>query len=159
VTALTFAPDSTRLAAIATDHSLRVWDVASGKGMLPREYAAVSALAFGDDSRTLLAVGDDHRVRTWDCVAAKIVHECPLTPFRPRGMVLAANGRMLAVNDFGGSLVQMRDLAARPESQRTILMKEHGIPPRNFLMAMALGMSADGQTLATADFNGVRLWD
>jgi WD40 repeat protein len=157
VTALAFAPDSTRLAAVATDHSLRVWDVAGGKRVLPKEYAAIIALAFGHDGRTLLAVGDDHRVRTWDSVAAKIVHEFAFPPFHRRGIVLSPNGRTLAVNDFGGSLVHMHDLTSRPENRRMIVMEEHASIPRR--SAMALGVSADGHTLATADFQGLLLWD
>jgi WD40 repeat protein len=67
VHALTFSPDGKMLASGSEDHTIRVWEVASGRvlRLLGGHKAGILSLAFSPDSRSLLSVAVGNQARVW----------------------------------------------------------------------------------------------
>jgi RNA polymerase sigma factor (sigma-70 family) len=65
---LAFSPDGRTLATAGADCAVRLWNVATGKPLLPiaGPTHSTSALAFSADARTLVTGTDDGVVRVWD---------------------------------------------------------------------------------------------
>ncbi|MBY0227636.1 MAG: hypothetical protein K2W96_00005, partial [Gemmataceae bacterium] len=67
-TAVAFSPDSKRIATGGHLHSIRIWDIASGKeiGARPGHHGAVLSLRFSPDGKTLASRGADNSLRLWN---------------------------------------------------------------------------------------------
>jgi WD40 repeat protein/serine/threonine protein kinase len=61
-----FSPDGSRLASLAQDHTLRLWEVATGRELASARGQDYTALAFSPDGSLLASGDDDHSVRLWD---------------------------------------------------------------------------------------------
>jgi WD40 repeat protein len=175
VRAAAFSPDSRRLVTAGSLHSLRVWDVETGRELhvRPGHHSAVVALRFSPDGSRLATRGHDETVRVWDVRTRRQMHTLPLgvngspQPFSthmypspaasldwsPDGSRLAATGG----NTLGGLPVasvlvwDATDLAQPPRELRD---------PEAFVHSAAF--TADGSRLLAASAGrgkgGVRFW-
>src|SRR5262249_15055950 len=68
VHAVAFSPDGGRLVSIAQDHTLRLWEVATGRALATalRQASTVGAVGFSPDGGLVASGGEDHPVRLWD---------------------------------------------------------------------------------------------
>ena len=80
-------PDGRTLASGSDDHSIKLWDMASGQELrtLSGHFDEVESVAFSPDGRTLASCSMDHSIKLWDVASG-----------RERVSVIAFNG--------GGSL-------------------------------------------------------
>jgi WD40 repeat protein len=83
---LCFSPDGRLLAAVGHDHTIRLWEAATGKTVLvlpghqggvgrPYFLAGVNCLAFSADGKTLVSGGEDRSIRLWDVGSGKQVSQ------------------------------------------------------------------------------------
>ncbi len=136
------------------DHSLRVWDVATGaqrlKVALDQDWPCNAALSL--DGKVVAAGGfRDGSVRFWDAATGKVVRTVA-TPHQPAcSVAFSPDGRTLATAG-AGSTVNLWD-AATGGPVRQI----GGLASR---WVTRVGFSADGRTLAVGgDDNAVSLWE
>src|SRR5262249_12501093 len=68
-----FSPDGSRLAVACHDHTIRLWDVASGKQVVELRGHGnyVHAVAFSPDGTRLASCSGDHTIRLWDTLPAQ----------------------------------------------------------------------------------------
>jgi WD40 repeat protein len=68
VTALAFSPDGKRLASASHDHSIKIWDTATGQETLSLHghKSSVTSVWFSADGQRLISCDQAGEMRTWD---------------------------------------------------------------------------------------------
>src|SRR5262249_6020759 len=148
-----YRPDGKRLASGSADHTIRVWDVETGRplAVLRGHQGSVANLAYSPDGRRILSLAlDDHTYRLWD----------------------AATGQEIAV--LGGHEGEYATAAFSPDNQRIVLGlgakvcladattgKQIAVLGRHENSLVFVGFSPDGKRIASFAWSEptVRLWD
>lgn len=103
VAAADFSPDGTRIATGSWDHSIKVWDVASGQALfkLDGEHQGfVNSIQFSPDGQFLLSASDDGTARLWEIAGRKVVQVYRGHQGRVRQAVFSSDGtRVLTVGN------------------------------------------------------------
>ncbi len=75
VLALAFSPDGRRLVSGHAGGQIALWDLASGKPLLPqqRHEDDVAVVRFSPDGRRVVSGGDDDTARLWDAASGKML--------------------------------------------------------------------------------------
>ena len=73
VQSVAFSPDGTTLASGSLDHSLKLWNVVTGKERTTFQghTSAVQSVAFSPDGKALVSGSNDETVKLWDIAAGK----------------------------------------------------------------------------------------
>jgi WD40 repeat protein/tetratricopeptide (TPR) repeat protein len=102
--------DGTRIAAITSENTFQVWEVAGGKSPGPLQHAGITFLAFSPDGRSLLTAGKDGSAHLWETdtgreVCPPLAHDGEIwhASFSPDGrqVVTASKDRQARVWDAG----------------------------------------------------------
>jgi RNA polymerase sigma factor (sigma-70 family) len=152
--AVAFSPDGKTLAAAGRDHTLRLFDVASGSEVrpIPGQFDAVDTVAFSPDGKRVWTLAGDFNLREWDTSTGKDVRALGTSAGLPVCAAFSADGRLAATGGEKDKSTHVWDLATGKEVQRLVTPDVLG----------ALAFSPDGRTLATANRwqrAEVRLWD
>jgi RNA polymerase sigma factor (sigma-70 family) len=154
ITAVAFSPDGRALAAAGRDHTLHLFDVASGREVrpIPGQFDAVAAVAFSPDGNRLWTMAGDRNLRTWEAATGKEAGTLTTSSGLPLCVAFSADGRLAATGGERDKMAHVWELATGKELQRLTAPDVIG----------ALAFAPDGRTLATANRwqrAEVRLWD
>jgi WD40 repeat protein len=74
--AVAFSPDSERIVTGGEDRTARVWEAATGHGLLtmPGHLAAIVSVAFSHDGHQIATGSWDHTVKVWDVASGRDWH-------------------------------------------------------------------------------------
>jgi WD40 repeat protein len=157
LTSVAYSPDGRRLAAAGADHTIRVWDTATGQEVLTLSghTDTVWCVAFSPDSRRLASIGEDRVIKVWDVGTGKerlsvppagAVHHEDVT----HGIAFSPDGRRLATTDWDRT-VRIRDADTGKE---LIALRGHAD------CVVTVAFSPDGRRLASGSMDSdVRVWD
>lgn len=113
ITSLALAPDGRRLASAGTDHSIRLWDMASmlcTKTFVAAHQGPVWKVVFSADPNVFLSCGKDGKVCSWDMRLNRPATVVGLFPFGPTALDWQPSaGSTFAVGLLTGEVV-VRDL-------------------------------------------------
>jgi WD40 repeat protein len=152
--AVAFSPDGKTLATAGRDHTLRLFDVASGSEVRPiqGQFDTVDAVAFSPDGSRVWTMAGDRNLRAWNTTTGREVRTLETSVGLPLCVTFSADGRLAATGGERDRTAHFWDLATGKELQRLVTPDVIG----------ALAFSPDGRTLATANRwqrAEVRLWD
>ena len=152
-TSLAFAPHDATLAIGLEDGQIGLWEVAAGRcrKILNGHTKFVASMAFSPDGTCLASSSGDHLVRLWDLpaggdgfVIGDRVNTAAIIAFSP-------DGRLLLLGNQVSSVIRFCELTTG--CKRSVQAGLAG-------SLMAVAISSDGATLATANYHGlVMFWD
>ncbi len=152
-----FSANGERLASLARDGFIHVWDSASGK-LIRRFQAWVERIALSADGR-LLAAGcapqgaarDRCRVLVWNTATGKVVQDRSVAHRQVEALTFCRQSTRLAASLRYGSVLVWD--VGDPEPPRELR------PPDDSDDPPSLACSPDGTTLAVGTSSAVELWD
>jgi WD40 repeat protein/serine/threonine protein kinase len=152
VSNLAWSPDGTRLAATSrNDFSVRVWDVASLKTVLPplRHSHEVTSFAWEPDGQRLATGGADETVKVWNAATGRELVTLRGNRERITSLAWGPDGRL--VSGCGDGSVKVWD---------SVRDQESGVLPGHGERATAVAWSPDGKRVVSGCDDGeVRVWD
>ena len=147
-----FSPDGRTLAAGSGDHSIKIWDIASGREVtkLTGHSGIVNSVAFSPDGRMLASASLDHTVKLWDVASGAELRTLAGHTEVALGVAFSPDGHTVASASFDHT-IKLWDVASGREL-RTLAGHSDAVN--------SVAFSPDGHTLASgSDDQSINLWD
>jgi RNA polymerase sigma factor (sigma-70 family) len=153
ITALVFSPDGRTLASAASDKTIRLWEVATGKQRrtFPADSYSLGSLAFTPDGQKLAWASSAGLIRIWDLRTGRAVQDHEGHQGVVTGVALTRDGKTL-ITAGADAAIRLWETASGKELRR---FEGHQGP------IASIHLSGDGKMLASvspAD-KTVRVWE
>lgn len=143
VLSVAFSPDGKRLATVADDDHLRIWDLASRKELFSDKGMKQNGnqVRFTPDGKLLVAIGNNDDLRIYDLEANKRLKSIPAAGLSggPRCIDISPDGKSIAV--VGRGALRIYDLASGEQKAEYEVHKGYG--------TTGVAWSPDGKLIAT----------
>lgn len=151
---IAFSPDGKTLAEGLPTNTIRLWEVATGKEVLPvvGHQGGVSNLGVTPDGKTLITRGTDNSIRSWDIASGKELRSFKL-PAGTGNADLSADGKIVV---FGGpnNTVHIWDVAQGKELRQVPIQAQQNFG--NVPAGMGgLSISPDGKITAVRGYDQI----
>ncbi len=150
VRGVAYSPDGRRLASLADDSALRIWDLERGLVLSRLDGDVRANVRFSPDGALVAAAAEGSVVQVWDAATGRAVHTLRGHSDRVISLDFSPDGRLLA-SAGKDRKVRLWDLATDTEF---LTLRGNGDP------VLSVAFSPDGWRLAAAGGDGtVRFWD
>jgi WD40 repeat protein len=158
VTALALSPDGKTLASGNNSGTIRLWDPASSKeiGQLAAKNGVIS-LAFSPDAKFLAAGTWFGPVLLFDLASGRVLRELSNRHNTVNAVAFAPDGKLLAAGSSAADGVILWDVPGGKQVRELVAANRRG--PYSHVVGQSLAFAPDGQTLAQACQNQIRLWN
>ena len=151
VSSVTYNTDGTRIASGSPDHTVRLWDAATGApvGQPLHHDDAVTSVAFSPDGTRIASGSADKTVRLWDAgtgepVGQPLRHDHPVT-----SVAFSPDGTRIASASYDKT-IRLWDAT---EGREIGVLRGHESP------ALVVAFHPNGMFLVSSDKRSIRLWD
>jgi WD40 repeat protein len=148
VTSVAFSPDGHSLASSADDHTIHLWELATGKTIriLPAN-EEVYSVAYSPDGRFIASSGFEPRVSVWDAGSGQLVRAFEGLKSWSISIAFSPDGRSLVAGDQDGAIL-FWDVTS---GQLLRTLKQEAL-------VTCLALSPDGRMMATATLD-IYIWN
>jgi WD40 repeat protein len=153
VQSVAFAPDGSFAATGSQDGTICIWDTATNTEIrkLVGSYGHLDCVAISPDGQTLAAASRGHGIRLWELATGKELRTLDQIPINTLRVAFSRDGRWLASFALDENSAYLTDIASGQIIRR---FGGHAKP------VMSIALSAHGQLLATATYDGtIRVWN